>query len=230
MSDPLADALWEARAQARRLARADWPDVTAERGRAVAGELYRRLRAGGARPVGAKLGATDAAAQQRLGAAGPFAGPLHSDVCLPGGATLSLAELVAPALELEIGVRLGAAGSPVALACVEIVDSRFGWDVTVGHATADFGCQGRIMFGALTVPPDEIVHAVARRDGREVAAGAGTVAGVAPLLDLARTVLDPELADPLVASGSLIAPVPLEPGDWELDFGALGVLALLVRP
>jgi hypothetical protein len=40
--------------------------------------------------------------------------------------------------------------------------------------------------------------------------------------------LDVEFEDPLVASGSLITPVPLEPGRHEVDFGELGTLHLEV--
>src|ERR1700722_1292767 len=101
LSDPLAGALWDARASATPLALEDWPEVPPERGEAVAGELYGALRAQGAALLGAKMGATDEQMQRALGTDRPLIAPIHDSMALADGATISLAELIAPRLEPE---------------------------------------------------------------------------------------------------------------------------------
>jgi 2-keto-4-pentenoate hydratase len=74
---------------------------------------------------------------------------------------------------------------------------------------------------------DAAVRAVVRRDGEVVAEGAGAVSSaVATVLE---SLGEQHLASaPLVASGSLITPVPLQPGRHQVDFGQLGSLHLEV--
>jgi 2-keto-4-pentenoate hydratase len=224
--DPLAAALWRARREGATIAPPDRAEMTPERGERVAAELYRAIETGGGRQVGWKIGAGDKAAQQRFGADRPFTAPVMDASCLRDGATLSLAGMVAPRLEAEIGLRFDGA-SPSVLPCVEIIDCRVpGWDVQIAEALADFGLQGAMVFGEPAESGPE-VRAVVRRDGEVVAEGAGSVPAA---VDTVRGVLDERrlAAAPLVASGSLITPLPLEPGGWEVDFGQLGRLRLEV--
>jgi 2-keto-4-pentenoate hydratase len=224
--DPLAEALWRARRDATTIAPPDRAEMTVERGERVAAELYRAVEAGGGRQVGWKIGAGDAAAQQRFGTDRPFTAPVLDSSCLRDGARLRLAGLVAPRLEAEIGLRFDG-GSPAVLPCIEIIDRRFAdWDVKIAEVLADFGLQGAMVFGEPAASGPE-VRAVVRRDGEVVAEGAGAVsAAVATVRDaLGERRL---AAAPLVASGSLITPVPLRPGRHQVDFGELGTLHLEV--
>jgi 2-keto-4-pentenoate hydratase len=230
-TDPLAEALAGARETGTAIDPEAWGEVALDRGKAVAAELYAAARASGAVPLGAKIGAIDPVAQERLGIDKPFTAPLLSDGIVEDGATLSLAALVTPLIELEVGLCLRD-GRPRPVACVEIADSRIGWALTIGRAHADFGCQGRMLFGAPgpEADPDTTVRAVARHDGTEVTRGEGPVAVAAARLPLVAEHLAalPAGTEALVATGSLNAPVPLEPGDWEFDFGTLGTLRLRV--
>ena len=223
--DPLAAALWAAR-RAGATVPSSGGELTLERADRVATELYGALEAGGGRQVAWKIGAGDAAAQQRFGTDRPFTAPVHSTYVLSDGATLSLAGLVAPRLEAEIGLRLGG-GSPAVLPCIEIIDCRFpGWDIKIAGVLADFGLQGAMVFGEPGAAGPE-VRAVVRRDGEVLAEGRGSVDAAAAT---SRQALgERRLAQfPLVASGSLITPVPLAPGSHEIDFGDLGRLRLEV--
>jgi len=224
--DPLAGALWRGRREATTSAPTDHTELTPERGERVAAELYRAIEAGGGRQVGWKIGAGDAAAQARFGTDRPFTAPVLDASCLRDGATLRLAGLVAPRLEAEIGLRFDG-GSPAVLPCIEIIDCRFpGWEVKIAEVLADFGLQGAMVFGE-PGPPVPEVQAVVRRDGEVVAEGAGAVSSaVATVLE---SLSEQRLASaPLVASGSLITPVPLQPGRHQVDFGQLGSLHLEV--
>ena len=224
--DPLAAALWEARRYGSTIAPLDRGELTLERAERVAAELYRTVEAEGGRQVAWKIGAGDAAAQARFGTDRPFTAPVLDASCLEDGATLRLAGLVAPRLEAEIGLRFDG-GSPALLPCIEIIDCRFpGWQVRIAEVLADFGLQGAMLFGEPR-PSGPEVRAVVRRDGEVVAEGAGTVAAA---VASARDALgEQRLAEvPLVASGSLITPLPLEPGRHEVDFGQLGTLHLEV--
>jgi 2-keto-4-pentenoate hydratase len=224
--DPLAAALWRARRDAATIAPPDRAELSPERAERVAAELYRAIEAGGGRQVGWKIGAGDAAAQARFGTDRPFTAPVLDASCLRDGATLRLAGMVAPRLEAEIGLRFGG-DAPALLPCIEIIDCRFpGWEVKIAEVVADFGLQGAMVFGE-PGPSGPEVRAVVRRDGEVAAEGAAAVsAAVATVLQA----LDEErlTAAPLVASGSLITPLPLQPGRHEVDFGQLGTLELEV--
>jgi 2-keto-4-pentenoate hydratase len=224
--DPLASALWSARRGGTTIAPSDGGELTLERADRVATELYGALEAGGGRQVAWKIGAGDAAAQERFGTDRPFTAPVHDDHVVRDGATLSLANLVAPRLEAEIGLRFDG-DPPTVLPCIEIIDCRFpGWRIKIAEVLADFGLQGAMVFGEPRACGPE-VHAVVRRDGEVLAEASGAVDAAAAI---ARQALgEQRLARfPLVASGSLITPVPLEPGRHEIDFGELGSLRLEV--
>jgi 2-oxopent-4-enoate/cis-2-oxohex-4-enoate hydratase len=224
--DPLAAALWAARREGATVSFSGGGELTLERADRIATELYGALESGGGRQVAWKIGAGDAAAQQRFGTDRPFTAPVHSSYVLTDGATLSLAGMVAPRLEAEIGLRFDSE-SPAVLPCVEIIDCRFpGWDIQIAGVLADFGLQGAMVFGQPAATGPE-VHAVVRRDGEVLAEASGSVEAAAAV---SRQALgERRLAQfPLVASGSLITPVPLEQGSHEIDFGELGRLRLEV--
>lgn len=232
LDDPIAEALWQARATGRPLEGALAGErIDQARAEAVAAELYDALRREGGRQIGWKLGATDPAAQAFLSTAAPFAAPLYSHSLLEGTpARLSISKLVAPRLEAEIAVShtpQGVLFSP----CVEIVDCRFpDWNVDLQRAVADFGLQGRISFGApIQISMTETVDVVVLKDYEIVAQGRRSIAEALHLLEFVRDELQPGLPV-LVATGTLITPMPLEQGTWRCDFGPLGALTIDVVP
>lgn len=229
--DSLASELWRARRDATTVGTAGDAGLDAERCERVGAELYRAVEEEGGHQVAWKIGAGDAAAQERFGTDRPFTAPVYDSSCLTDGATLRLSGLVAPRLEAEIGLRFDAAdgGTPTVLPCIEIIDCRFpGWNVKIAAILADFGLQAAMVFGEPGAAGPE-VEAVVRRDGEEVARGSGEVA--AAVATVRGALGDERLAAVrLVASGSLVTPVPLRPGSHEVDFGQLGRLRLEVVP
>lgn len=223
--DPLAAALWEARSTRTTVDRVPWDDLPTQRGEAVADELYGRLRAGGARQVGAKVVATDAASQRRLGADGPLVAPLFSDAVVPVGSAISLSSFNTPVLEAEIGMRVDG-GDVLVMPCVEIPDSRFtGGTPRMPHVTADFGGQAAMLFGTPS-PCDDVVEVTVTRDGEPVVSASRVLDDARSTLDLVRGRF-PELGgdEPAsVATGTLFPPVPLERGRWRVDFATLGAI------
>lgn len=227
ISRELATALAQARATGRPALTARRP-ATLEEAEQTAELLYDQLRGWGARQVGWKLGATDAAGQRRLGADRPFIAPVYDVMSAPLCSSVSLGNLVAPLLEVEIGVELGG-GVPALRPCVEIADSRYpGWPSSLPEAIADFGLQGRMLPGA-PVAPVAVVTAKVWHDGELRAHGTRTYADA---VALARLAAERDGTHPagFVATGTITPPVPLAVGHWNLDLGELGHFGFEVTP
>ena len=173
----LADALWAAREQ--RVPLADlhpWRKLDLEAAAAISDDLYRRAGVAAAatwsRP-GSSARSTSRP-QQRLGLVEPLVAPV-----LPAGLhtgvdelTLSLAELVAPKLEAEVGILVDDFG-PRLVPCIEVTKLRFPeWSVPPACAIADFGLQGCMVFGT-AVHARARLHVDVRHDGAVVGEGTG---------------------------------------------------------
>ena len=79
--------------------------------------------AAGARPVGWKIGFNTAAIQQHLGLSDPVVGYLVDTGVTPDGATVPVAGWTAPAVEVELAIRVGDDGGVAGLApALELVD------------------------------------------------------------------------------------------------------------
>lgn len=230
--DSWAQELWGARQDAR-VVRHTSGELELDRARAVAAELYAAL-AEASPLVGWKLGATDPRTQASLGTDRPFTAPIYADGVLADGQVISLSRFVAPRLEAEIGLRLqGSAIQPVP--CMEIVDCRFaGWRLSLPGAIADFGLQGAFVFGGgIADDPHELgqIEVIVTRDGIELQHGSAHLAeAVARLQYLSQELNQNGRSGLVVATGSLISPISLEPGHWVVDFGEVGSLSLTVVP
>ncbi len=188
--------------------------------------LYDRLRGHGARQVGWKLGATDAAGQRLLATDRPFVAPVHDLMSAPLGIPISLSRFVSPLLEVEIGVEQG---SSAARLCVEIADSRFpGWVSSLPEAIADFGLQGLMLFGA-PVSPAPVVRATVWHDKEVRATGSRSLAEARAL---ARTVKSRGAADTaaFVATGTITPALPLATGRWRIEVCGLDSVEFDVVP
>ncbi|ARF83270.1 2-keto-4-pentenoate hydratase [Kitasatospora aureofaciens] len=192
--------------------------------------------AAGATPVGHKIGLTSLAMQQQMGVSEPDSGVLLADMAVPCGADLPMGLLLAPRVEAEIAVRIGAdlAGPDVDLAAaraavsevflaLEVIDTRYGdWRIALVDSVADNASASRFALGpamaADRLPDlgDEYVEV--RVDGTLSASGHGRdVLGdpLLPLVWLAQrlTALGGGLsAGDLVLPGSVHASLPLRPG------------------
>ncbi|MEZ5101911.1 MAG: hypothetical protein R3C15_19355 [Thermoleophilia bacterium] len=233
LDDPLALALWQARASARpvpegTVAAGALGQADAER---VAAALADATRAAGGRQVGWKLGATSEAVQARFGTDRPFPAPLFDTTALADGGELSLRHLVAPRLEPELGF-LVEDGVATPCACIELVDARLrpSWTVTLAEAVADFGMHAHAVFGEPVAARGRVPAAV-RRDGETLWTGEGDLeAAEASLRWLPDGWLEACGGRALVATGTLCDPLVLEPGAWEVDLGPLGALRVTVVP
>lgn len=133
-------------------------------GYAVGAALTAQRRARGERPVGRKLGFTNAKIWAEYGVDAPFWAYVYDSTVhhAPAGtATLTLENRFAPRIEPELVLGLGAAPDPVdlrpeallrAVAWValgfEVVDCHFAdWRFTLPDAIADFGLHGALVVG-----------------------------------------------------------------------------------
>jgi 2-oxo-3-hexenedioate decarboxylase len=206
---------------------------------AVGDRLHRAALAAGSVPAGLKLGFTNVALWDALGLDAPFWAPVYDRTVLEPG-EVSLASFVAPRLEPEIAVGLGAELVPgasrreiaAALAwaapAFEIVQCRYpDWVMTPPDALADAGLHGALVVGPRVALGDGDTAALAaveltlHRDGEVVAKGRGDGALGGPVDALAWALRLPGLerirAGDVVTTGTLTAPAPPAAGQtWEV--------------
>ncbi|MFF7361517.1 2-keto-4-pentenoate hydratase [Streptomyces sp. NPDC008125] len=117
--------------------------------------------AGGARPIGHKVGLTSEAMRQQTGIDGPDSGILLDYMAVPSGGTVDTIALVSPLVETEFAFGLGkdlagrevdvaaarAAVSEVMVA-LEVIDTRYrGRQLTLADSIADNAACARIVTG-----------------------------------------------------------------------------------
>jgi len=184
----------------------------------------------GAEPVGWKIGLNAPAIQQLFGLSGPVVGYLLSPTVIPPGQTVSLSGWAKPALEVEVAIRVGVNGEVAALApALELVDLGDFFD-EIGQIVAANVCHRGVVFGDDLTGCDvsDLKVSVTTANGEERAGGplveapAVTVEVVRDFLHTHGAELSP--GDRIIA-GSLITPLPVEPGDqFDVSFGPLGQL------
>jgi 2-keto-4-pentenoate hydratase len=222
---------------------ADNDGVASDSGGAVArgarAMLARRDRelAAGARGIGWKIGFNSPVIQEHFGLSEPVVGYLLDTGVVTDGATVAVADWAAPAVEVEVAIRVGGGGGVGGLApALELVDLDMPFD-GIEPVLADNICQRGVVFGD-EVPgadPWAMVATVTRAGG---ATGAGevvaegritedpalTVAFVRSFLAAHGAVLEP--GDRIIG-GSVVAPVGVAPGDeLHVGFGPLGGLRI----
>ena len=187
--------------------------------------------ADGARPVGWKIGFNTPAIQQHFGLTEAVVGYLTDAGVFADGATVLLSGWSAPAVEVEVAVRVGDDGAVAGLApALELVDLGVSFD-DIEPVLAGNICHRGVIFGDEVpgVDPWATVATVTRA-GRTVAEGrlvedpATTVTFVRAFLAAHGAALKSE--DRIIA-GSVVAPVTVAPGDeLGVSFGPLGHLSV----
>jgi 2-keto-4-pentenoate hydratase len=200
----------------------------------------------GRRVVGHKIGLTSPAVQRQLGVDQPDSGVLFADMQVPSGGTVATASLLQPKVEAEIAFILAEdldgdlsesrirAAAGVAIAAIEIVDSRVqDWSISIVDTIADNGSSALFVLGSKVVAAAELDF-VSRRmrlteDGAVVSTGRGSDCLGSPLNALgwlARTARDnglPLQAGHIVLSGALGPMVPVRPGStYVADVDGIG--------
>jgi 2-keto-4-pentenoate hydratase len=189
---------------------------------------------GGAQPVGWKIGFNTPAIQEHFGLTEPVVGYLTDAGLRPDGATVSLAGWAAPAVEVEIAIRVGADLDVAGLApALELVDLGVPFD-DIEVVLAGNICQRGVVFGEEVAGGDpwSVVVSVTKytSDGSEAVVAEGclseepatTTAFVRGFLAAHGTA--PAPGDRIIA-GSLVPPVAVAPGDKLcVTFGPFGEL------
>ena len=250
-----AKALYEARRTRTPIAPftdAD-PSLGMADGYAIQQELVRLLLADGDRVIGYKVGLTSLPMQKMIGVDSPDYGPVLASTVYADGATVSLADFIAPKVEAEIvftlgaglrgpGVTVDAARAAIAgaQAGMEIVDSRIvDWRIKLADTVADLASNGAMATADRVLPIDgfdpRLTGMVMTRNGELVDTAAGAAAlndPVAVVAWLANTLGEHGVAlEPghLVMTGALHAAVPMSPGDvFTAEFDRLGTVSIRV--
>ena len=185
----------------------------------------------GAVPVGWKIGFNTPAIQAHFGLTDAVVGYLFDSGVRPDGARVSLAGWGAPAVEVEVAVRVGADGEVAGLApALELVDLDISFD-DIEPVLAGNICHRAVIFGDEVpgVDPWAMVATVHKEDdvvaeGRLVEDPATTAAFVRSYLASHGAALHE--GDRIIA-GSVVAPVAVAPGDeLRVSFGPLGRLSV----
>ncbi|HEY1831960.1 MAG TPA: hypothetical protein VGG38_17135 [Acidimicrobiales bacterium] len=211
--------------------------IDAETGAAVSrgmqAQLARRAEdlAGGADPVGWKIGFNTPAIQEHFGLRQAVVGYMVDTGVAGDGATVSLAGWDVPAVEVEVAIRVGADGGVAGLApALELVDLGISFDDIEPVLAANI-CHRGVIFGTEVreVDPWAMVAAVTKGgadvgEGRIVEDPATTVAFVATYLQAHGAEL---VEGDRIIAGSVVAPVSVAPGDdLAVSFGPLGSLSV----
>jgi 2-keto-4-pentenoate hydratase len=195
--------------------------------------LDRRVAAlsAGAMPVGWKIGFNTPAIQEHFGLTDAVVGYLVDNGVWPDGTTVSLAGWGAPAVEVEVAIRVGADGGVAGLApALELVDLDVTFD-DIEPVLAGNICHRGVIFGNEVpgVDPWSMVASVTKdgtvgAEGRIVEDPATTVTFVRSYLTAHGAAL--QEGDRIIA-GSVVAPIAVAPGDeLSVSFGPLGDLSV----
>jgi len=212
------------------------PDLDAATAYAIQDEVVDHRLRSGARVVGAKLGLTSRAKQERMNVDEPLYGWLTSDMVLPASEPIDLARFIHPRGEPEIGFLIGRplaapataasvlAATEAVFAAVEVIDSRYdGFRFRLPDVVADNASSAGVVVGSVLRPPADVgdlrlLGCVLREDGAVVATAAGAAVLGHPAESVAWLVnrlaergraLEPGA---IVLSGALTDAVPLRRG------------------
>jgi 2-keto-4-pentenoate hydratase len=191
--------------------------------------------AGGASPVGWKIGFNAPAVQQHFGISEPVVGYLVDTGVSADGAKVPVGRWTAPAVEVEVAIRVGPEGEVAGLApALELVDLDLPFD-DLEPILAGNVFQRGVVFGEEVPGVDPwSVQVAVEKGGETVAEGqlreepAVTAAFVRAFLAAHGAALEP--GDRIIA-GSMIAPLAVAPGDTlRVSFGPLGMLGVSFEP
>jgi 2-oxo-hept-3-ene-1,7-dioate hydratase len=185
----------------------------------------------GAVPVGWKIGFNTAAIQEHFGLTDAVVGYMVDTGVTADGATVSLAGWAAPAVEVEMAVRVGDDGAVAGLApALELVDLGISFDDIEPVLAANI-CHRGVIFGDEVPGVDPWAMAASVTKAGDVVAEGVLTEDPAVTLLFVRSYLAAHGAtlqpgDRIIA-GSVVAPVAVAPGDeLNVSFGPLGRLSV----
>jgi 2-keto-4-pentenoate hydratase len=187
--------------------------------------------AAGATGIGWKIGFDTPAIQQHFGLSDAVVGYLTDTRIEEPGATVSLAGWGAPAVEVELAVRVGDDGDIAGLGpALELVDLDISFE-DIEPVLAGNICHRGVVFGPEVTGADPLaMAATVHKDGAVVAEGtltkdpAVTVAFVRSFLAAHGGALEP---GERIICGSVVPPVAVAPGDaLDVSFGPFGALRI----
>jgi 2-keto-4-pentenoate hydratase len=228
-----------------------WDDPRVVRGMRAQLELRRRRLDAGDKPLGWKVGFGAPAMLQRLDIAGPLVGFLTQNARVQSGASVSLASWAKPVAEPEIAVHIGrdlAGGSDrdtarIAIAgispAIELVDVHTPPE-DVERILSDNIYQRHVVLASTGLP-----RAGASADGltcriirhrKEAARTSDPQANTGQWLDIVRHVADLLAAfgerlraGEIIITGSVVAPLMIEPGEDSIGFEVDPIGSVSVR-
>jgi 2-keto-4-pentenoate hydratase len=212
------------------------PDMEVADAYEIAADIIGHKIGDGRKIAGYKVGATTEGSRKALGMDGPAFGVILDDMTVRDGGRVKMSTLIAPKIEAEIGFRFktplqgpGVDAAQVIAAtdyifpALEIVDSRFDWNVKEQDLIADNTASAFVVLGtprqAATGFDLEAEEAVMEIDGVETGRGTGAevLGGVANAIAWLANRLGEEgrgiAAGQFVIPGSVVAPPFVKAGN-----------------
>jgi 2-keto-4-pentenoate hydratase len=251
--DVAAEALWTAERQAAPIAPLvlTWPGMDAADAYQVQRRNVLRRKRDGCLVRGYKVGLSSKAMQEMLGVSEPDYGHLTSDMFVGERASVEMAQLCRPRVEVEVAFVLGrtlrAPGATVAdvlaatdylLPAIEVIDSRIAdWNITLVDTIADNASSARVALGARATRASDVdlrsLGASLAINGQTVATGTTSAVlgdpavAVAWLADKLATLGVVLQAGQVVLSGSCTRAFDVGRGDRvEAEIDLLGQVAV----
>jgi 2-oxo-3-hexenedioate decarboxylase len=227
------------------------PDLDTETAYLIQDLLVAKRLERGAHIVGAKLGLTSRAKQERMNVDQPLYGWLTSDMVLQAADAVVLDDFLHVRAEPEIGFLIGRpiaapataatvlAATDAVFGAIELIDSRYdAFKFRHPDVIADNASSAGVVLGGVLASPRDVVDlklmgCVLRHDGRVVATAAGSAVLGHPAESVAWLVN--QLAargraleqGAIVLSGALTDAVPLAPGQSVVaEFDGLGAVEI----
>ena len=226
------------------------PDLSFDDAYEIAADIIGHKIGDGRKIAGFKVGVSTAGAMKAFGMDTPAYGIYLDNMTVRSGGRIKMSTLIAPKAEAEIGFRLKAPlkgpgvtaeqvieATDYVFPALEIVDSRFNWNVKAADLVADNTASAYVVMGTTQLPPTAIdlreEEAVMELDGVEAGRGKGKeVLGnpVNSLVWLANKLGEQGrglAAGQFVIPGSVVMPPPLKKGDvLAVAYTSLGVVSV----
>ena len=226
-------------------------DLTVDGAYSIQQELIKKMTAEGDVIVGGKIGLSSKANQEKFGINEPIFGHLLASMVIPEGDSISIDSMFRPIVEPEIafllsddlkgpGVTVGNVLSATAgvMPAFEIADSRYETPISrIEDNIADNSGAAIVILGGKLTTTDNLdlrlVGMVLEENGEVISTGAGAAVLGNPaqaVANLANRWADFDIglkAGDTVISGTPVAAVPAEPGDFfEAIFDRLGAVSV----
>ncbi len=228
-----------------------YPEITYDDAYSIQQYMLKEFFDAGYVRSGRKIGLTSKAMRDLAGINEPDYGSIFFDNYFQNGATLNVSDYVVPRVEVEFAYKLKKDlrkenitkedvldATEFIVCALELIDNRADIeDIKIFDSIADNAAFAGYTFGDIPMYPDEVdmrnVGVIIEKNGQQVSTSSGAAVmgdatnGVVWLANKMVELGEPLLAGEWLLAGSVVAAMPVAPGDYfRADFGAFGEVSV----